>query len=67
MQANGGVLPPDAVLMKGSNIAAAARGQRRARDAYWVISRASAVSGGDLRTADAGPRRERPSRCEVSP
>jgi preprotein translocase subunit SecD len=51
MQANGGVLPPNAVLMKGKNIGA--RGQENT-DAYWVISRASAVSGGDLRTADAG-------------
>jgi len=51
MQANGGVLPANAVLMKGRNIGA--RGQDNA-DSYWVISRASAVSGGDLRTADAG-------------
>jgi preprotein translocase subunit SecD len=51
MQANGGLLPANALLMKGKNIGA--RGQDTT-DAYWVISRASAVSGGDLRTADAG-------------
>ena len=51
MQANGGLLPANAVLMKGRNIGA--QGQTSA-DAYWVITRASAVSGGDLRTADAG-------------
>src|SRR5271157_4109780 len=51
MQANGGLLPENAVLMKGRSIGA--RGQENT-DAYWVISRASAVSGGDLRTADPG-------------
>jgi preprotein translocase subunit SecD len=51
MQANGGVLPANALLMKGKNIGA--QGQANT-DQYWVISRASAVSGGDLRTADAG-------------
>jgi preprotein translocase subunit SecD len=51
MQANGGVLPANALLMKGRNIGVS--GQENT-DAYWVISRASAVSGGDLRTADAG-------------
>jgi preprotein translocase subunit SecD len=51
MQANGGLLPANALLMKGRNIGA--RGQENT-DSYWVISRASAVSGGDLRTADAG-------------
>jgi preprotein translocase subunit SecD len=51
MQANGGLLPANALLMKGRNIGA--RGQDTT-DAYWVISRAPAVSGGDLRTADAG-------------
>jgi len=52
MQANGGVLPADAVLMKGRNIGA--RGQDNTGDQYWLISRSSAVSGSDLRSADAG-------------
>jgi preprotein translocase subunit SecD len=51
MQANGGILPANALLMKGKNIGAQGQGNT---DQYWVISRASAVSGGDLRTADAG-------------
>ena len=50
MQANGGVLPANTVLLKGKNIGASGQGNQ---DSYWVISRASAVSGNDLRTADA--------------
>ena len=50
MQANGDILPANAVLMKGKNIGATGQGNQ---DSYWVISRASAVSGNDLRTADA--------------
>ena len=52
MQANGGVLPPDTVLMKGSAIHPQ-EGQENS-EVYWLISRSSAVSGNDLRTADAG-------------
>src|SRR5271169_3644638 len=51
MQANGGILPANGVLMKGKNIGGT--GQQNA-DQYWIITRASAVSGNDLRTADAG-------------
>jgi preprotein translocase subunit SecD len=51
MQANGGLLPANTLLMKGKNIGA--QGQSNA-DTYWIITRASAVSGSDLRTADAG-------------
>jgi len=50
MQANGGILPANAVLLKGKNIG----GTGQQGDQYWVITRASAVSGSDLRTADAG-------------
>jgi preprotein translocase subunit SecD len=53
MQANNGVLPPDAVLMKGT-MGVHGQDDANAGDAYWLISRASAVSGGDLRSADAG-------------
>jgi len=52
MQANGGVLPPDTVLMKG-NALHPQEGQENP-EVYWLISRSSAVSGNDLRTADAG-------------
>ena len=51
MQANGGVLPANTVLLKGKNMGASGQGNQ---ESYWVISRASAVSGSDLRTADAG-------------
>ncbi len=51
MQANGGVLPPDTVLMKGSALHPQ-EGQDNG-EVYWLISRSSAVSGNDLRTADA--------------
>ncbi len=51
MQANGGILPANTILMKGKNIGA--QGATNG-DVYWIITRASAVSGSDLRTADAG-------------
>ncbi len=50
LQANNGVLPPDSVLMAGKSI-----GSRRETDsgeAWYIISRASAVTGRDLRTAE---------------
>jgi len=52
MQASGGVLPPDAVLMKGTT---GSHGQDESNEgeAYWLVSRTSAVSGSDLRSADA--------------
>ena len=53
MQANGGVLPANAVLMKGRNIGVRGQGQDNGEQ-YWLISRASAVSGSDLRGAEAG-------------
>jgi preprotein translocase subunit SecD len=52
MQDNGGVLPPDTVLMKGTT--PHAQNPEESSDVYWIISRASAVSGSDLRSADAG-------------
>ena len=51
MQANNGVLPPDTVLMKGTG---GGHGGEDTGEAYWLISRTSAVSGSDLRSADAG-------------
>src|SRR5580704_7986668 len=52
MQANNGVLPPDTILMKGVT---GQHGQEdQSGEAYWLISRTSAVSGSDLRSADAG-------------
>src|SRR5271169_490417 len=52
MQDNGGVLPPDSVLMKGTS--PHATNPEEASEVYWLISRSSAVSGADLRSADAG-------------
>jgi preprotein translocase subunit SecD len=44
LQEHGGVLPPDAVLMKG-------KANADGSDQWWLISRASAVTGRDLRDA----------------
>src|ERR1017187_6949200 len=52
MQDNGGVLPPDTLLMKGTT--PHAQNPEEAAEVYWLISRSSAVSGADLRSADAG-------------
>jgi len=49
LQDKGGVLPPDAVLMRGKSI-----GSRNSDtgEQWYLISRASAVTGRDLRTAE---------------
>jgi preprotein translocase subunit SecD len=49
LQDKGGVLPPDAVLMQGKSI-----GSRNSEggEQWYLISRASAVTGRDLRTAE---------------
>jgi preprotein translocase subunit SecD len=49
LQEHGGVLPPDSVLMQGKSI-----GSRNTEGgpAWYIISRAPAVSGRDLRTAE---------------
>ncbi len=49
LQEHGGVLPPDAVVMAGKSI-----GSRNTEggEAWYIISRASAVTGRDLRTAE---------------
>lgn len=49
-QANNGTLPPDAVLVPGRSIGETSSGASHA--VYYLISRTSAVSGRDLRTAD---------------
>ena len=55
MQANNGVLPPDSDADEGPQRRAAADRMARNAEQWWLISRSSAVSGGDLRGADAGP------------
>jgi preprotein translocase subunit SecD len=54
MQANGGVLPANAVLLKGRNLGARGQDNANPPDQWWLISRSSAVSGSDLRGAEAG-------------
>ncbi len=53
MQANGGVLPDNAVLLKGSNLGSHGQGGENSGEQWWLISRSSAVSGSDLRGAEA--------------
>jgi len=54
MQANGGVLPDNAVLLKGRTIGARGPDGQALAEQWYVISRSSAVSGSDLRSAEAG-------------
>src|SRR5271157_1102103 len=54
MQTNGGVLPADSVLMKGSSIGSRTPQGENLGEQWWLISRSSAVSGSDLRGAEAG-------------
>ncbi|MGI9103025.1 MAG: protein translocase subunit SecD [Terriglobales bacterium] len=61
LQAHNGVLPPDSVLMKGRSIGA--RGGSETTDAWYIVSRSSAVSGRDLRTAE--PTRDENNRPAV--
>lgn len=53
MQANNGILPADAELLKGTT---GMHGQENATEGenYWLLSKTAAVSGSDLRSADAG-------------
>ena len=59
--ANGGVLPADAVLMKGST---SARREGGPQEEWYLISRASAVAGQELR--DARPTTDEYQRPAVS-
>ncbi len=49
LQEHGGVLPPDAVLMRGKSIGTR---DSDSGETWYLTSRASAVTGRDLRTAD---------------
>jgi preprotein translocase subunit SecD len=51
LQDKGGVLPPDTVLMAGRSIGSTR--DNEGGEAWYLISRASAVTGRDLRTASA--------------
>jgi len=51
LQDKGGVLPPDAALMPGRSIGS--RDAENGGESWYLISRAAAVTGRDLRTAEA--------------
>ncbi len=61
LAAHNGVLPSDAVLIKGKNVAGTGAGSE---DVYFLINRVSAVSGRDLRSAESG--REENGRPDVN-
>jgi len=50
LQDHGGVLPPDAVLMPGKSIGATR--DNESGESWYLITRAAAVTGRDLRTAE---------------
>jgi preprotein translocase subunit SecD len=54
LAAHGGILPPDAVILKGKNIGGRQDANNAGADVYFLISRVSAVSGRDLRSAESG-------------
>jgi len=58
LSANNGILPANSVIMRGKNMGGAGEG-----DMYYVLSRVSAVSGRDLRSAEPG--RDENGRPEV--
>ncbi len=60
LQANGGMLPANTVLLKGRSIGSTGEQE----EAYYIVSRTSAVSGTDLRQATPG--RDENQRPDVS-
>jgi preprotein translocase subunit SecD len=52
LAAHGGILPSDAVIIKGKSIGS--KNGNESNDVYYLVSRVSAVSGRDLRSAEAG-------------
>jgi preprotein translocase subunit SecD len=62
LSAHGGILPPDAVIMKGKGVGS--KNGIESGDTYYLISRVSAVSGRDLRSAESGT--EESGRPDVS-
>jgi preprotein translocase subunit SecD len=60
LKANGGMLPANAVLLKGRSIGSTGEAQ----ETYYIVTRSSAVSGTDLR--QASPGRDENGRPDVS-
>lgn len=52
LQAKGGVLPPDSVIVKGKTRVSQSGGEPQ--ESYYLLSRVSAVTGRDLRGAEPG-------------
>jgi len=52
LQEHGGVLPPDAMLMKGKNVSSGTTGDEG--EQWFLVSRVAAVTGRDLRDAQPG-------------
>jgi preprotein translocase subunit SecD len=52
LSAHGGILPSDGVIIKGKNLGSKSANENG--DVFYLISRVSAVSGRDLRSAEAG-------------
>jgi preprotein translocase subunit SecD len=61
LQEHGGVLPPDAILLPGHSVPGGAEGESQA---WYLVSRVSAVSGKDLRSAQ--PSRDQNGQASVS-
>ena len=57
LQANGGTLPPDAVILPGNT------GESQGQPEYFVVTRSSAIAGNDIR--DAQPSRDENGRPDV--
>jgi preprotein translocase subunit SecD len=64
LQQSGGVLPPDAMLLKGKQTRSSASGSERPAEEWWVMARSSAITGRDLRSAD--PSRDDMGRPDVT-
>ena len=65
LQQSGGVLPADAVLMKGT-ASPGAGAQSEGGIQYYLVSRSSAVSGRDLRTGGASVSRDETGKPQVN-
>jgi preprotein translocase subunit SecD len=57
LQANNGVIPPDQILLPGRNVGGRTDEGGEARDEYFLLSRAPAVAGDDVRSAQPGQDR----------
>jgi preprotein translocase subunit SecD len=64
LSAHGGILPPDSVVMKGRSIGRVPEQNSEPPDTYYVVSRASAITGRDLRGAE--PTHDENGRSAVS-